>query len=228
MNNILIIPARGGSKRIPKKNIKEFNGRPIIEITLKKIKDLNCFSKVIVSTDDQEISLLAKRFGAEVPFSRPKNISDDFTTTREVIVHAINWYRSEGIEFDFICCLYPTTPLLKSDYILEGINLFSNSDKKNYIFSATSFSHPVQRAFFIDEEGYSRMYDSDNFIKRTQDLKPSYHDAGQFYIASAETWLKKINIFEGGKPLIIPRWRAIDIDTLEDWDFAEKIYKLLE
>ena len=226
MNNILIIPARGGSKRIPKKNIKEFNGRPIIEITLKKVMELDCFSKVIVSTDSQEISLIARQIGAEVPFIRPANISGDFTTTREVIVHAITWYRSKGIEFDHICCLYPTTPLLKVEYLLEGINLFLNSDQNNYIFSATSYPHPVQRAFFIDEEGYSRMYEPHNYVKRTQDLKASYHDAGQFYIASADTWINKINIFEGGKPLIIPRWRTVDIDTSEDWIFAEKMYKL--
>lgn len=227
MKNILIIPARGGSKRIPRKNIKLFKGKPIIERTINKVIDMNLFNKVIVSTDDEEIASIASKAGAEVPFIRPENISGDFSSTRDVIVHAIQWYESKLIEFDTVCCLYPTSIFLKKEDLIRGMKVLSNIKKNTYVFSATKYPHPIQRAFFIDDKNVSRMFSIENFLKRTQDLKSSYHDAGQFYLASSKTWIEKINFFEEAKPIIIPRLSAIDIDTQEDWEFAEMVYELI-
>ena len=227
MKNILIIPARGGSKRIPRKNIKLFKGKPIIERAINKFIDMNVFNKVIVSTDDEEIASIASKAGAEVPFIRPENISGDFSSTRDVILHAIHWYASKLIEFDTVCCLYPTSIFFKKEDLIRGMKVLSNTKENTYVFSATKYPHPIQRAFFIDDKNFSRMFSIENFLKRTQDLKSSYHDAGQFYLASSKTWIKKINFFDEAKPIIIPRISAIDIDTQEDWEFAEMVYELI-
>ncbi len=226
MTNIVVIPARGGSKRIPKKNIKPFKGKPIISRVINKVLKLEDFEKIIVSTDDEEIAAIARESGAEVPFLRPKEISGDLSNTRDVILHTINWYRSKGIEFKNICCIYPTSIFVKVDDLIRGIKILSDNIGEKYIFSAIEYTHPIQRAFYLDKKGFSKMY-SDNFFKRTQDLEKSYHDAGQFYLASASTWLKKDNFFEEGKPIILPRGESIDIDNIEDWKLAEIIYELI-
>ena len=224
--NIIIIPARGGSKRIPRKNIKEFKGKPIIERTINSVKDLNCFNKIVVSTDDNEIASISMASGAEVPFRRPKNLAGDFISTREVILHAIQWLESKDLKLDYVCCLYPTCPLLESKYLVESLKLLSKCKSNVYVFSAGVYSHPIQRAFYIDENEMSKMFFPENNLKRTQDLDTAYYDLGQFYIASSQTWKNKKNIFEGSKPFIIPRWEAIDIDTNDDWKMAELIYEL--
>ena len=226
MKNILIIPARGGSKRIPRKNIKLFKGKPIIERTIEIVFKLDIFDKLIVSTDDEEIASIAKRSGAEVPFVRPLKLSDDHASTRDVIIHALEWYKKRNIDYKYVCCLYPTSPLLKSKYLLDSINLLVNSDESGYVFSATKFTHPIQRAFYLDKKEKAKMFFKENFQKRTQDLKAAYHDAGQFYLASSDTWFEKSNIFEGSIPYILPNWRAVDIDNLEDWKLAELFYEI--
>ena len=225
MNKIIIIPARGGSKRVPRKNIREFKGKPIIERTINSIKELDCFNKIIVSTDDKEIAEIASSSGAEIPFIRPRHLSGDFINTRDVIVHALKWYSSKQIEFDIVCCLYPTAVLINSNDILKGISLLNELKKNTYVFSAVSYAYPIQRAFYLDKNGDSKMFFVENYKERSQDLMNAYHDAGQFYLATSQTWLNKKNIFEGAKPLIIPRWRGIDIDNEEDWKMAEFVYE---
>ena len=224
--NLLIIPARGGSKRIPRKNIKNFHGKPIIEWTINESKKLKNFERFIVSTDDNEIAKISKSAGFEIPFLRPKNLSEDYVNTRDVIIHSIQFFKKKNIEFKNICCLYPTSPLLKSDDISKALKKLDESKKDIYIFSATKYSHPIQRSFYIGKNGISKMVFPECSNKRTQDLEPAFHDAGQFYIASEKTWLNKENIFEDGLPYILPKSRSIDIDTMEDWELAESFYEI--
>lgn len=224
--NLLIIPARGGSKRIPRKNIKHFKGKPIIEWAMAESKKLKDFDKFIVSTDDEEISNISIRNGFEVPFIRPEELSGDYSLTRDVIIHAIDFFSKENIKLQYVCCLYPTTPLLDSNDITKALQILKASKKDIYVFSAAKYSHPIQRSFFIEKNGYSKMFFSDDFHKRTQDLQSAYHDAGQFYIASTKTWLNKENIFENSLPYILSPNKFIDIDTMEDWKLAELIYEI--
>ena len=182
--------------------------------------------KFIVSTDDDEIAKISIEAGYEIPFLRPKNLSGDYTSTREVIVHAINFFKKNNIRFKNICCLYPTSPLLDADDISKALKVLEDSKKDIYIFSASMYSHPIQRSFFIQKNGYSKMFFSNSFKKRTQDLIPAFHDAGQFYIASEKTWINKENIFEKGIPFVLSRSKAIDIDNIEDWKLAELMYEI--
>tara|TARA_Y100000991_G_scaffold208384_1_gene187334 strand:+ start:304 stop:999 length:696 start_codon:yes stop_codon:yes gene_type:complete len=224
--NLLIIPARGGSKRIPRKNIKHFQGKPIIEWTINESKKLKIFDKFIVSTDDDEIAKISKSAGFEIPFIRPKNLSGDHSSTRDVIIHSIKFFKNINIEFDNICCLYPTSALLDANDISKALEKLMESKKDIYIFSALNYCHPIQRSFFIEKNGFSKIIFPESIKKRTQDLEPAFHDAGQFYIASEKTWLNKEDIFEGGLPYILPKNRAIDIDTMEDWELAESIFEM--
>ncbi len=226
MMKLLVIPARGGSKRIKKKNIKEFKGKPIINWAIEEALNSAEFDKVIVSTDDKDIAGIAAAAGAEIPFLRPDYLADDFTSTQEVIINVINWYKNKQVFFRDIYCLYPTTPFFKSADIIKSMRIYQELKEKVFVFAATSFSYPIQRALRIDDNGFCSMFSSENFPKRSQDLQDAFHDAGQFYLASSETWLKKNNIFEGSKPYFIPRWKAIDIDTEEDWEIAEIIYEV--
>tara|TARA_Y100001968_G_C19340168_1_gene709070 strand:- start:253 stop:954 length:702 start_codon:yes stop_codon:yes gene_type:complete len=224
--NLLVIPARFGSKRIPKKNIKIFKGKPIIEWVIKEaVKSNNIFKKIIVSTDSEEIKDIALKAGAEVPFLRPKNLSDDYTTTAEVIIHAINWFKQKRCLFSNVCCLYPTATFIKSLDLIKASSELDQLNEDMFIFSATSFAYPIQRAFYLDQKGFSKMFNPLLYNARTQDLISSYHDAGQFYIASSNTWLTKTDILQNSKPYIIERWRAQDIDNQEDWEMAELIFE---
>ena len=226
--NIAIIPARGGSKRIPRKNIKIFNGKPLIYWSIKTAINSKIFDRVIVSTDDKEIAEISQKFGAEIPYIRPSNISDDFTPTREVVLHLINWFKEKKIKLDNICCIYATSPFIKEQNLKEAYKILKLLDQDNYVFSATTFPFPIQRAITIDKKGFSKMINPENFNSRSQDLIETYHDAGQFYLASCQTWINKNSFFENGKPLILPRWLVQDIDTLEDFKRAELMYKILE
>ena len=227
MKNIAIIPARGGSKRIPRKNIKLFNNKPMIAWSIEAAKKSDCFDEIIVSTDDEEISSIAKEFGAKVPFLRPKEISDDFTPTQPVIQHAINFCKENNFTFDSVCCIYATAPFIKSDDLIKALELLKNSNPYSYIFVATSYPYPIQRSISINKNGYSSMIYPDMFEKRSQDLPESFHDAGQFYWGHKNTWFQPGNLFDNGRPLIVPRWRVQDIDTLEDFKRAEILQKII-
>ncbi len=218
--NLCIIPARGGSKRIPRKNIKEFCGKPLISYSIEIAKKSKLFSKIVVSTDDEEIAKISKIFGAEILY-RPKELADDYIGSTEVFEHAINELNKNN-KFKYACMIYPTAPLLKTKYLKEGLEKLKNSDAC-FSFSATTFDFPIWRSFGI-VENKAKMFFSEFENKRSQDLKEAYHDAGQFY------W-KKLSCsekfsFNGSIPIIIPRYLVQDIDTMEDFIRAEKLYKI--
>jgi N-acylneuraminate cytidylyltransferase len=224
--NIAVIPARGGSKRIPKKNIKDFLGKPIIFYPIKAAIESRLFDKVIVSTDDNEIKKIAEDFGAVVPFIRPDELSDDVTGTVAVTRHAVQWCIDNGYVLEYVCCIYPTSPLIQLDYLKKGYELLRGSNKL-FAFSVTSFSYPIQRALRIENNNIE-MYYPENYFSRSQDLEESYHDAGQFYWGTANAFLDQKNLFSDTSiPIILPRYIVQDIDTLEDWDRAELMYKVL-
>ena len=224
---ICIIPARGGSKRIKGKNIRLFQGRPMIEWSIEAAKKTDVFSRIIVSTDNEEIVSIAQQAGAEVPFIRPKQLSDDYTETRTVIEHAIRKLKINTDERLNVCCLYATAPFVSAEKIAEGQEYLISSKPGSVVFAATTFPFPIQRAIKLDDNGYSKPLDSKSIQKRSQDLEEFYHDAGQFYWAESSTWMKNFNIFEMGRPLILPRYRVQDIDTEEDWKRAELMHKVL-
>ncbi len=225
--NIAIIPARGGSKRIPRKNIKEFHGKPLIAYSIEAAKASKCFDRIIVSTDDKEIAEVAKQYGAEVPFLRPSGISDDFSTTLDVMQHAIHWCNDNGMNIDNVCCIYATAPFLLPEYIQQGLESLSDNAVK-YTFSATSFAFPIQRAIRLDCNNQVDMFQPEHLNTRSQDLEEAYHDAGQFYWGTAASFLEGASFFAKHSIAIkLPRKRVQDIDTPEDWDLAEILYSVL-
>ena len=226
--NICVIPARGGSKRIPRKNIKEFNGKPIIAYSIEAALKSNCFSQVIVSTDDDEISEVAKKYGALVPFVRPDELSNDYAGTIPVIKHAIEWMEDNNNYIENVCCLYATAPFIQSKIISKAYQQLKNSNSDCY-FSVTSFAFPIQRAIKIVQGDKVDMFYPQHFMDRSQDLEDSYHDAGQFYWGIPQAFLDNEDIFsEKSIPVILPRYLVQDIDTLEDWHRAELMYKALD
>ncbi len=225
--NIAIIPARGGSKRIPRKNIKLFHGKPMIAYSIEAAKQAGCFDKIIVSTDDQEIADIALQYGAEVPFLRPVDLSDDFATTLDVMQHAITWCKYQLWNFDKVCCIYATAPFILSEYIQQGLKEVS-IDGVEYAFSATSFPFPIQRAISLDENGAVSMFASEYANTRSQDLQEAYHDAGQFYWGKVQAFMEGKAFFaEHSKAVLLPRKRVQDIDTEEDWELAEALFSAL-
>jgi pseudaminic acid cytidylyltransferase len=217
--NLCVIPARGGSKRIPKKNIKLFCGKPLIAYSIDAAKKSNLFEKIVVSTDNEEIADVSKKYGAEILW-RPKELADDYAGSDEVFYHAIDKLNKEK-KYKFACMIYPTAPFLEIKFLRKGFKELKNSNAC-YSFSATSFEYPIWRSFRI-KNGRCEMFWSENYSKRSQDLQEAYHDAGQFY------W-KKLSCdekfrFDGNIPIIIPRYLAQDIDTMEDFIRAELMYK---
>lgn len=224
---VAVIPARGGSKRIPRKNIKDFFGKPLITYSIQAALESKLFDKVIVTTDDEEIAKIAKEYGAEVPFLRPKELSDDFTGTGDVVKHAIAYLKEHGEVFDYVCTIYATAPLLQSKYLIEGFEALKNSDAIN-AFSATSMPFPIQRTFKVDENGRCEMFWPENYFKRSQDLEEAYQDAGQFYWSKVDKKSSDIMFGKESIPIILPRYLVQDIDTLEDWERAEYMYEAVK
>lgn len=224
---LAVIPARGGSKRIPRKNIKPFYGKPMIAWSIEAAKECGFFDHIIVSTDDQEISEIAKEWGAEVPFLRPEHLSDDFTGTAEVIAHATEWALSQGWPVSAVCCIYATAPFVQTEDIKQGFAML-NSGKWEYAIGVTSYASSVYRAFSEHPEGGVEMLFPEQFLTRSQDLPVVLHDAAQFYWGRASAWIE-------GKPGLgrdtiivkIPRWRVQDIDDHEDWLRAELLAPLI-
>lgn len=224
---LAVIPARGGSKRIPRKNIKPFHGKPMIAWSIEAALRSGCFDKVIVSTDDKEIADVAMEFGAEVPFIRPPDLSDDLTGTLPVIRHAVEWVRENLGPVEYACCLYATAPFVQVEDLQTAWKMIEKEDC-SYVFSATSYGFPVQRAFRVNENGRIAMFYPEHFDSRSQDLEESFHDAGQFYWGKGEAWLNESIIFaQHSLPLILPRYRVQDIDTAEDWERAECMFKAI-
>jgi pseudaminic acid cytidylyltransferase len=223
---IAVIPARGGSKRIPRKNIKDFLGKPIIAYSIEAALGSGIFDRVIVSTDDREIASVAKSYGAETPFFRPNDISGDHVGTNTVVKHAVNWLAEQGQECEFVCCIYATAPFLQKQYLQQGYSKLVDSNKA-FALSVTSFPFPIQRALRIDEEGNVNAFFPEYTFCRSQDLDEAYHDAGQFCWGRSEAFLNDEVVFSSASLLInLPRHFVQDIDTIEDWQRAELMYKV--
>jgi len=224
MNSIAIIPARGGSKRIPKKNIRELAGKPAIAYPIELAIKSAIFGRVIVSTDDMEIAQIAQSYGAEVPFLREAKLSDDFTTTLDVIFDAISKIDTEGI--NYVCCIYPVTPLLVLDRVLEGYKIISENTW-DYVFTASEFPTAIERAFRKNHSGKVNFLDSNFVSTRTQDLAKTYYDSGQFYFGQLNSWQNKNPILTGNSTFIeLNKNEVIDVDEVEDWYLVEKLLRL--
>lgn len=226
--NIAVIPARGGSKRIPRKNIRPFLGRPMIGWSIDAALRAGVFDRIVVSTDDPEIREIALAAGAEVPFMRPPELSDDHTPTVPVIRHAIQWLEANGTEVGNVCCIYATAPLLDPCYLVEGLGKLDQDLTLEFAFSVTSFGFPIQRALKLDEAGRVSMFQPEHELTRSQDLEHAYHDAGQFYWGSRNAWMSRDRIFSACcKGVLLPPHLVQDIDTPEDWTRAEWMAKAL-
>lgn len=218
---LCVIPARGGSRRIPRKNIKLFCGKPMIAWSIDAALQSNCFNQVVVSTDDAEIAELARHHGAQVPFIRPAALSDDHTGTTAVIAHAIDWLGAQGEAPEQVCCLYATAPFVTAEDLRTGLEVLTDSDA-DYAFSVTRYAFPIQRAIRINSAERIEMFNPEHFNTRSQDLEEAFHDAGQFYWGRASAWRNNTAIFAPtSSPILLPRYRVQDIDTEEDWLDAE-------
>lgn len=222
-----MIPARGGSKRIPRKNIKPFSGKPIIGYSIEAALGAGVFDRVLVTTDDDEVAKCAESFGAEVPFKRPRELSDDMTPTVPVIRHALEWANSNWGPVSHVCCIYATAPFVTAEDLRAAYQRLVDDQVTGYVFSAASFGFPIQRAFRITEQGYCQMFHPENYNVRSQDLEEAFQDAGQFYWGTANAYREgKIFFSTDSKPFVLPRHRIQDIDTPEDWHRAELLWKV--
>jgi pseudaminic acid cytidylyltransferase len=221
---LAVIPARGGSKRIPRKNIKIFNGLPMISYAINAAFKSGLFDLVIVSTDDEEIAKVAKSFGAKVPFKRPANLADDQTVTLPVIGHAVNWAIEQDYNVENACCIYPCVPFLNAQDLIEAHSLFLQNDA-NYVYSVVAFHSSPWRAMTRPEIGPMNFIFPENELTRTQDLPLCYHDAGLFYWGKTSAWLNGLKMHSNGVGYIINSKNTVDIDTEFDWARAEEIAK---
>ena len=225
--NIAIIPARGGSKRIPRKNVREFFGRPMIAWPIATAVDSGLFDHVIVSTDDAEIADIARQAGAQIPFVRPDGLADDHSGTTDVIVHALSWAIEAGWPVETACCIYPTAAFVSPEDLLEARRLLS--PECDYAFAAVRYGHPPQRGFLRASDGSVQLLQPEHLATRTQDLPPVYHDAGQFYWGSCEAWMERRPFFGPRTRFVeLPLWRAYDIDRSEDWTMAERLFAAMQ
>ena len=227
MKNIAIITARGGSKRIPRKNIKEFMGKPMIAYAIESALKSEIFDEVMVSTDDLEIAEISKKYGAKVPFMRSETTSNDFATTEDVLNEVIDEYKKRGEVFENFACIYPCVPFLNADILKNAYEKFLNS-KADSLMPVVKYSFPIQRAVRINNEGYLEYREPENAPKRSQDLEPTYHDVGMFYYAKTNTFLEEENLVTS-KTILFEMDESViqDIDTIDDWKMAELKYKVL-
>lgn len=223
---IAVIPARGGSKRIPRKNIKEFCGRPMISWAIKAAENSGLFDHIIVSTDDEEIAQIARDSGAETPFKRPVELADDLTPTVPVVAHAVESCIALGWDVNFACCIYPCAPSLQGSDLLAAYEL-AVAQNADFVYPVAEYAHPIQRAMRRLPDGAMQFYAPQFELTRTQDLEKSYHDAGQFYWGKSTAWLAKKKMHTAGLGMPIPNWRVVDIDTDDDWMRAELLFKAL-
>jgi pseudaminic acid cytidylyltransferase len=224
---VAVIPARGGSKRIRRKNIRRVAGKPMIAHSIETARRSGLFDRVVVSTDDAEISAIAREFGAEVPFERPAALADDHAGTTEVIAHAVGWLAGEGDVLSHVCCIYPTAPFLQLEDLTAGLRLMQTG-RWRFVFAATRFAAPVHRAFIRNGDGGLDMLFPESFTTRSQDLPEVLHDAGLFYWGNPQAWLHGERVFDRHSTIVaIPPWRVQDIDTEEDWSRAEAMANYL-
>lgn len=227
MKALAIIPARGGSKRIPRKNIKDFFGKPLIAYSIQAAIKSNLFEKVIVSTDDEEIATISKKYGAEVPFIRPKELSNDYSEIKVVREHALKYFIEQGITFQYLCTIYATAPFIQGKYLKEGLKKLQESTASN-AFSVTSMPFPVLRSFKITDNNRCKMFWPKYATYRSQELTESYQDAGQFYWTDLQRPSNKFMFSGDSIPIVLPRYLVQDIDTPEDWELAEIMYYSLK
>jgi len=225
--NLAVIPARGGSKRIPGKNIRDFHAKPMIAWSIERALGSGLFDDVIVSTDDVAIADVATRFGASVPWTRPDHLADDHSTTADVMQHAVSEIHAAGQRPDLVCCIYATAPFVRSEDLATGQKLISASEN-DYCLSVTEFEFPIQRALQLDTHKQITAMYPEHIPQRSQDLEPAFHDAGQFYWGTPEAWLEQKPIFAGRSlAVVLPSWRVQDIDTEDDWIRAERLFEHL-
>lgn len=222
--NVCIIPARGGSKRIPKKNIREFCGKPMIAYSIEAAHKSGLFEHVVVSTDSEEIAKTARKYGAEVPFMRPSELSDDFANTDIVFTHALRFLQDQGLNLEKACCIYATAPFVQPLFLHEGFSLLEDGNAHN-AFSVTTFPFPILRSQLIKDTGLLEMRWPEYRQTRSQDFPEFYHDAGQFYWTQVERYFLNPDLYDNAAPVILPRCFVQDIDTEEDWNRAELMYK---
>lgn len=226
MRRIAVITARGGSKRIPRKNIREFCGRPILAYSIEAALKSGVFDTVMVSTEDREIAETAEKYGAEVPFLRSGRTADDFATTREVLREVLEEYESRGERFDILCCIYPTAPFVTAERLREAVKLLEENEADS-VLTVARFSFPPQRCVII-QDGFLQFKWPENAQVRSQDLEPYYHDAGQFYCLNIESFHEQeVLVMQKSVPLILSEMEIQDIDTEEDWTIAELKYRML-
>lgn len=226
MANVAIITARGGSKRIPRKNIKEFLGKPIIVYSIAAALESGIFDEVMVSTDDEEIAEIAKCAGAKVPFMRSADAANDFATTTDVICEVLNEYKEIGREFDCACCIYPTAPFVTAKCLKEAMSILL-TQKADSVIPVVRFGFPPQRSVIICEEKLKFKWPEHTF-SRSQDLEPFYHDAGQFYCLNIKSFYEQKSLFmKNTCPYVRDEMEVQDIDTVEDWKMAELKYRML-
>ncbi|BBG65037.1 N-acetylneuraminate cytidylyltransferase [Hydrogenimonas sp.] len=225
---IALIPARGGSKRIPGKNIKLFHGKPLIAYSIETARQTGLFDRIIVSTDDKEIAEIARDYGAEVPFLRDPDYADDHTTAAEAVEYSYRKLEETGEKISFACTIYATAPLLRPEYLIEGLEALKNSEDAWYAFSATSMPFPIQRTFRLTKDGKCEMFWPEHFDTRSQDLEEAYQDAGQFYWEIRKEGKPPFRFAHYAIPVILPRYMVQDIDTLEDWERAELMYEVIK
>lgn len=225
--HIAIIPARGGSKRIPRKNILPFAGKPMIGYAIEAALCSPVVERVLVTTDDAAIADIARDLGAEVPFARPADLADDHTPTVPVIQHAITAAREAGWAVDRAVCIYPGVPFIEIADLGAALELLVDHGDAGYAFPVAEFPSAIQRALKRAEGGAVAPFNPEHASTRTQDLEPAFYDAGQFYWATAETWLSGANIHQNGRAITLPSWRVVDIDTPEDWERAERMHRAL-
>lgn len=222
--NLAVILARGGSKRIQKKNIKEFLGKPVISYAIKTAKKSKLFNNIIVSTDSKEIANVAKDSGAEVPFMRPDNLSDDFTTTDEALLHVINYFENQSIFFNYVCCIYPVTPLLEAMDLQNSLDLLIKEEAIS-CFPVAEYSSSIYRALEITKEDRVKILNEEFLTMRSQDLNKAYYDLGQFYWVNKDRYLEEKRVWSSDcVPYLVDKYKMIDVDTLEDWKHVEQIY----
>ena len=227
MSMLCIIPARGGSKRIPRKNIKPFMGKPIIAYSIEAALNSGVFDEVMVSTDDEEIANVARQYGASLPFLRSAETSNDYSTTVDVLLEVVDKYKDQGKVFDTICCLYSTAPFVTSERLKEASSQISET--VDACFTIVQYSYPIQRSLRINDSDYVEMKYPEHLKSRTQDLEKVYHDAGQFYFVKTEALVKEKTVWcKRTAPLILSELEVQDLDTLTDWQLAEMKYQLLE
>ena len=224
--SLCIIPARGGSKRIPRKNIKLFKGKPMLNWAIEIAINSNLFKDIIVSTDDNEIANIALEAGVEVPFIRPKELSDDITTTVPVISHGISEMKKIGKNYKFVCCIYPCNPFLLSEDLKATFTILTKGNH-HFVYPITEYKHPIQRALKRLPNGKVQFIEPSSELKRTQDLEKRYHDSGSFYWGKESSWLSKMKMHTDGVTYVIPSWRTVDIDNESDWIRAEIISELI-